>query len=190
MGKNEKSENEKEKKEEKIKKSKAEKNKSKKDKVKKKTEVEKQETTNDEDSEKNKKEKPETKPIAKKGNIVEDIEISSEVITTIAGVAVSEVEGVETATGFLKNISGALKNKRKESRGIKVEVNNNNVDLDINIIVDYGKRIPELAFDIQTKVKKSVEAMTGLKVKEVNVHVQGLKKPEGTEKGAKNENNR
>ena len=47
--------------------------------------------------------------------------------------------------------------------------------IDINIMVYYGIRIPDIAFNIQSQVKKSVEAMTGLNVREVNVHVQGVK---------------
>ena len=47
--------------------------------------------------------------------------------------------------------------------------------IDVNIIVEYGTRIPDVAFEIQNRVKKSVENMTGLKVVEVNVHVQGVK---------------
>ena len=47
--------------------------------------------------------------------------------------------------------------------------------IDVNIIVEYGSRIPDVAYEIQTRVKKSVENMTGLKVSEVNVHVQGVK---------------
>ena len=47
--------------------------------------------------------------------------------------------------------------------------------IDVNIIVEYGSRIPDVAFEIQNRVKKSVENMTGLKVAEVNVHVQGVK---------------
>ena len=44
----------------------------------------------------------------------------------------------------------------------------------MNIIVEYGSRIPDVAFEIQNRVKKAVESMTGLKVEEVNVHVQGV----------------
>ena len=46
--------------------------------------------------------------------------------------------------------------------------------IDVNIIVEYGSRIPDVAFEIQNRVKKAVESMTGLKVEEVNVHVQGV----------------
>ena len=60
------------------------------------------------------------------------------------------------------------------AKGIKVDVNEGKAKIDVNIIVEYGVRIPEIAFEIQTKVKKAVETMTGLKVTEVNVHVQGV----------------
>ena len=46
--------------------------------------------------------------------------------------------------------------------------------IDVNIIVEYGSRIPDVAFEIQNRVKKAVESMTGLNVEEVNVHVQGV----------------
>ena len=46
--------------------------------------------------------------------------------------------------------------------------------IDVNIIVEYGSRIPDVAFEIQNRAKKAVESMTGLKVEEVNVHVQGV----------------
>ena len=58
---------------------------------------------------------------------------------------------------------------------IKVEKTDNKAKIDVNIIVEYGSRIPDVAFEIQNRVKKSVENMTGLKVAEVNVHVQGVK---------------
>ncbi len=50
--------------------------------------------------------------------------------------------------------------------------------IDVNIIVEYGIRIPDIAFEIQNRVKKAVESMTGLEVLEVNVHVQGVNLPE------------
>ena len=50
----------------------------------------------------------------------------------------------------------------------------NTAKIDVNIIVEYGSRIPDVAFEIQNRVKKSVESMTGFKVEEVNVHVQGV----------------
>ena len=60
------------------------------------------------------------------------------------------------------------------AKGIKVDVGEKETKIDVNIIVEYGTRIPDVAYEIQTKVKKAVETMTGLKVDEVNVHVQGV----------------
>ena len=103
----------------------------------------------------------------------EKIEISNDVIAVIAGVAVSEVQGVSSmAGGFAGGISEVLSGKKNLAKGIKVDKNENKVKIDVNIIVEYGSRIPDVAFEIQNRVKKSVENMTGLKVSEVNVHVQ------------------
>lgn len=105
----------------------------------------------------------------------EGIKISSDVIAVIAGVAVSEVEGVYSmAGGFAGGITEVLKGKKNLAKGIKVESTENKAKIDVNIIVEYGARIPDVAFSIQNKVKAAVEEMTGLKVEEVNVHVQGV----------------
>lgn len=105
----------------------------------------------------------------------DNINIAEEVITTIAGIAVSEISGVaEMAGGIAGGITEVLSGKKNLSKGIKAETDGNNVKIAVNIIVNYGVRIPDVAFDIQNKVKQSVETMTGLKVNEVNVHVQGV----------------
>lgn len=105
----------------------------------------------------------------------DNINISEEVITTISGIAVSEISGVaEMAGGITGGITEVLSGKKNLSKGIKADVAGNNVKIDVNIIVNYGVRIPDVAFDIQNKVKQTVENMTGLKVNEVNVHVQGV----------------
>ena len=106
------------------------------------------------------------------------VEISDEVVSVIAGVCVSEVNGVaEMAGGFAGGITEVLSGKKNLSKGIKVEVGEKETKIDVNIIVEYGARIPDVAFEIQNKVKKSVKEMTGLDVVEVNVHVQGVKTP-------------
>ncbi len=103
------------------------------------------------------------------------IKISNEVIAVIAGVAVSEVSGVSAMAGGLAGgLSEALKGKKNLAKGIRVEATEKQAKIDVNIIVEYGTRIPDIAFEIQNKVKKSVESMTGIKVSEVNVHVQGV----------------
>ena len=81
--------------------------------------------------------------------------------------------------GLTEVISG----KKNLSKGIKVDVGEKSTKIDVSIIVEYGARIPDVAYEIQTRVKKSVENMTDLKVLEVNVHVQGVHK--ATEKEEK-----
>ena len=103
------------------------------------------------------------------------IKISDDVVAVIAGVAVSEVPGVSgMAGGFAGGISEVFSGKKNLAKGIKADITENTVKLDVNIIVEYGSRIPDVAFEIQNRVKKAVESMTGLKVQEVNVHVQGV----------------
>ena len=114
-----------------------------------------------------------TEEIALQSN---NIRIADDVVAVIAGVAVSEVQGVyEMSGGFAGGISEVLSGKKNLAKGIKVEVNDKSTKIDVNIIVEYGTRIPDVAFEIQNKVKKSVKEMTGLDVLEVNVHVQGVK---------------
>ena len=103
------------------------------------------------------------------------IEISNDVIAVIAAVAVSEVQGVASMSGgFAGGITEVLSGKKNLAKGIKVEKSENSAKIDVNIIVEYGSRIPDVAFEIQNRVKKSVEDMTGFKVEEVNVHIQGV----------------
>ena len=76
--------------------------------------------------------------------------------------------------GFAGGITEVLSGKKNMAKGIKVDKTENTAKIDVNIIVEYGSRIPDVAFEIQNRVKKSVESMTGFKVEEVNVHVQGV----------------
>ena len=104
-----------------------------------------------------------------------NIKISNDVVAVIAGKAVSEAPGVYAmAGGFAGGISEVLSGKKNLSKGIKVEVGEKETRIDVNIIVEYGSRIPDVAYEIQNRIKKAVEGMTGLKVVAVNVHVQGV----------------
>lgn len=106
----------------------------------------------------------------------EGIEIADEVVAIIAGKAVTEVSGVaEMAGGFAGGITEVLSGKKNLAKGIKVSIMEKEAKIDVNIIVEYGVRIPDVAFEIQNRTKKAVESMTGLKVSGVNVHVQGVK---------------
>lgn len=119
------------------------------------------------------------------------IKISDDVVAVIAGVAVSEVPGVSgMAGGFAGGFSEVFSGKKNLAKGIKADIEENKAKIDVNIIVEYGSRIPDVAFEIQNRVKKAVENMTGLKVEEVNVHVQGVNTDTATnEKEETEENN-
>lgn len=111
----------------------------------------------------------EEKPEITTGND-ENIKIANDVVASIAGVAVSEVQGVYSMAGGITEIFG----KKGLTKGIKVEVGEKDTKIDVNIIVEYGVRIPDVAFEIQNRVKKAVETMTGLNVASVNIHIQGI----------------
>lgn len=106
---------------------------------------------------------------------VDTVKIAPDVVATIAGVATTEINGVagmcNTFAGGLAEKLGAKKNPAK---GIKVEIKEKSVLIDLYIIVEFGIRIPELAWEIQENVKNSVETMTGLTVEKVNVHIDGI----------------
>ena len=126
----------------------------------------------DEENEKIENEETLDEEITVEGN--DTIKIANEAVATYAGIAVSEVQGVYGMSGGFAGLTEALSGKKNLTKGIKVDVSEKNAKIDVSIIVEYGARIPDVAFEIQTRVKKSVENMTGLKVTEVNVHVQGV----------------
>jgi uncharacterized alkaline shock family protein YloU len=64
--------------------------------------------------------------------------------------------------------------RKNLSKGVKVEVGDREAAIDLYIIVEYGCRIPDVSWDIQERVKKAIETMTGLNVIEVNIHIQGV----------------
>ena len=100
----------------------------------------------------------------------ENIKIADDVVASIAGVAVSEVQGVYSMAGGISEIFS----KKGLAKGIKVEVGEKETKIDVSIIVEYGVRIPDVAFEIQNRVKKAVETMTGLNVSSVNINIQGI----------------
>ena len=94
------------------------------------------------------------------------VKISNDVIATIAGLAALEVEGVETITTFT--------DKLLKSNGVKIQLEEEDVNLDIMVMIEFGISIPDIALKIQENVKNTVETMTGLKVSQVNIHIQGI----------------
>ncbi len=103
------------------------------------------------------------------------ITFASEVLATIAGIAVTDVPGVAGMTGGLKDGIVELLGKKNFSKGVKVTVNEGSVVVDTQIVIDYGVKAPDVCKEIQESVKKAIEIMTGLNVEAVNITVQGVK---------------
>lgn len=103
-----------------------------------------------------------------------NIKISEEVVSTIAGIAVAEVKGVSGMGGSITGDIAEMLGKKSLSKGVKIALNEKEVSCDISVIIEYGVRIPEVAWEIQENVKKSIESMTGLTVTKVNIHVVGV----------------
>ncbi|NLY73896.1 MAG: Asp23/Gls24 family envelope stress response protein [Firmicutes bacterium] len=102
------------------------------------------------------------------------IRIASEVVKIIAGLAATEVKGVAGMSGGMVDGFAELLKKKNLAKGVKVEVGEKQAAIDLFVVVEYGAKIPEIAYQIQEKVKKAIESMTGLEVVEVNVHIQGV----------------
>lgn len=120
---------------------------------------------------------------------VNGIKIAEEVVAKIAGIAASEVKGVYGMNGGVVEGISEIFGKKSFSKGVKVQVTDKDATIDLYIIVEYGCRIPDIAWEIQNRVKASVEQMTGLKVLEVNIHVQGVNLPKELTDKDKNEQN-
>lgn len=105
------------------------------------------------------------------------VKIANEVVAMIAGAAVAEVSGVVgTSGGVVSEVAERL-GRKSFAKGIKVEAGEKEALLEIAVVVKYGVKIPEVATLVQEKVKQRVEEMTGLKVKAVNIQVQGITFP-------------
>lgn len=115
-----------------------------------------------------------------------EIIISEEVVAIIAGLAATEVEGVDSMAGNITKELVARLGMSYLSRGVKVSVENNTVRADLALILKYGYEIPEVSKKVQEKVKSAIETMTGLTVEEVNVTIAGIGE-EKTKQGNANE---
>ena len=102
------------------------------------------------------------------------IRIANEVVSIIAGLAATEVEGVAGMSGGLAGGIADMLGKKNLSKGVKVEVGEKEAAVDLYVIMEYGSKIPDVAWQIQDNVKQAIEDMTGLTVVEVNIHVQGV----------------
>ena len=104
------------------------------------------------------------------------VSFATGVVETIAGLAAQEVEGVASmasvSTGFADMFT--RKSTRNFTKGVRVDINGGTVAVDVTIVVEYGSPIPDVAKSIQENVKKAIETMSGLDVRNVDVHVQAV----------------
>ncbi|AIF43471.1 Asp23/Gls24 family envelope stress response protein [Virgibacillus sp. SK37] len=102
------------------------------------------------------------------------VEIAPEVIEVIAGIAAAEVDGLYAmrgnfATGVVERFG-----KKAHSKGVKVELTENGVLIDLFVILNYGISIPQTAQKLQTNIRQTLKNMTALEIDEINVHVVGI----------------
>ncbi|MDP2895833.1 MAG: Asp23/Gls24 family envelope stress response protein [bacterium] len=114
-------------------------------------------------------------PEIQEANHDDSTRISDDVIATIAATVLSEIQGVASVPGGI--VSGIL-GRKGASKGIKVEASDQEVVIDVAVIMNYGTKIPEVAAQVQTKIREAVEEITGMYVRAVNVSVQGMRLPE------------
>lgn|SRR5690554_5779424 len=108
-------------------------------------------------------------------NSIGTIRIADEVVEIIASLAASQVEGVAGMSGGLVgDIAQLLGRGKNLSKGVKVEVGEEEAAVNLYLTVDYGVSIPDVSYKVQEAVKEAIESMTGLKVTEINVHIQGV----------------
>lgn len=102
------------------------------------------------------------------------VTFASEVIAIIASLAASEVKGIASMSGnTFEGITEKL-GRKSFTKGVKVEVGNEEAAVDLFVVVRYGYKIHDVCVDIQNSVKNAIETMTGLRVVEVNVNVTGI----------------
>ena len=109
-----------------------------------------------------------------KSDQVGDVRVADEVVAIIAGLATTEVEGVSSMAGNITNEIVSKLGMKNLSKGILVEVMENEVKVDVAINISYGYSIPEVSSKVQYKVKTAIENMTGLNVAVVNVRIASV----------------
>ena len=104
------------------------------------------------------------------------VSFATEVVATIAGLAATEVDGVASMISPAAGLADVFsrKSNRNLTKGVRIDLEDNRVSVDITITVDYGSPVPDVARNIQENVKKAIETMSGLDVKNVDVHVTGI----------------
>ena len=102
------------------------------------------------------------------------VEIAPEVIEVIAGLAASEVEGIAQMRGnFASGVVEKL-GKKNHGKGVKVELNEDSIKIDVYCLVKFGISIPKVAQEAQDNIRQTLLNMTALDAKEVNIHIVGV----------------
>lgn len=105
---------------------------------------------------------------------VGEVQIADEVVTIIAGLAATEVDGVASMAGNITNELVAKLGVKNLSKGVKVTVLEGVVSVDLSLNIQFGKNILETSKKVQERVKSSIENMTGLEVADVNIHIASV----------------
>ncbi|MBQ7796094.1 MAG: Asp23/Gls24 family envelope stress response protein [Lachnospiraceae bacterium] len=103
-----------------------------------------------------------------------EVQIADEVVAIIAGLAATEVEGVDSLAGNMSNELIGKLGMKNLSKGVKVEVTEEHVSVNISMNLKYGYSIPVVCEKVQDKVKSAIENMTGLTVLDVNIKIAGV----------------
>lgn len=110
-------------------------------------------------------------------NDIGSVRISNDVVAIVSGVAATEIKGVVGMSGGITGGITELLGMKNLSKGVKVEVNGNDTNIDLYLVVEYGSNIAEVGKKVQENVKSTVETMTGLNVLNINVNIQGVSVP-------------
>ncbi|WP_297435024.1 Asp23/Gls24 family envelope stress response protein [uncultured Clostridium sp.] len=108
----------------------------------------------------------------KENNNLGIVKISDEVIGVISAIAASEIDGIVDAD--TKSLANKLKGKKHIGKSVKVNMEADAAVIEIAVVVKYGINIPETVMQVQENIKRTVEAITGLSIKAVNVVVQNI----------------
>ncbi len=108
-----------------------------------------------------------------------EVQIADEVVAIIAGLAATEVEGVDSMAGYITNELVGKLGMKNLSKGVKVDVTEEHVSVDLSLNIRYGYSIPSVSEQVQEKVSTAIENMTGLTVLDVNVKIAGVNMDEG-----------
>ena len=103
-----------------------------------------------------------------------EVRIADEVVAIIAGLAATEVDGVDSMAGNITNELVGKLGMKILSKGVKVDVTEEHVSVDLSLNIKYGYNIPEVSERVQERVKSAIENMTGLTVADVNIRVVGV----------------